>query len=112
MWHANRLNADAQVCCYQSGENKVSKFGNLFFKVIFIFLLGVGILSIPLFIIDFTINTQMADYLLSNKALFDNKMGISLAVLVGIISVALAIWDGQFVDDVKPTHWSRQNMPK
>jgi len=90
----------------------VSRFVRLFLKVIYIFLLGVGVLSIPLFIIDFTVNSQMADYLLSNKALFDNKIGISLFDLIGIVSVTLAIWDGQFVDDVKPTHWSRQNMPK
>lgn len=88
------------------------KFGSLFIKVIFVFILGVVVVSIPLFVIDFTVNSQMADYLLSNEALFDNKMGLRLLDLVGTASVALAIWDGQFVDDVKPTHWSRQNRTK
>ena len=97
---------------YQSGENKVYKFGSLFIKVIFVFILGVVVVSIPLFVIDFTVNSQMADYLLSNEALFDNKMGLRLLDLVGTAAVALAIWDGQFVDDVKPTHWSRQNRTK
>jgi len=90
----------------------VYKFGSLFIKVIFVFILGVVVVSIPLFVIDFTVNSQMADYLLSNEALFDNKMGLRLLDLVGTASVALAIWDGQFVDDVKPTHWSRQNRTK
>jgi hypothetical protein len=90
----------------------VSKFGILFFKLVFIFFLGAGVLLTPLYIIDFFIGSELIKVLLGKKAIFDNQAGISLLDVAGIISVALAIWDGQFVDDVKPSHWSRRNTSK
>jgi len=84
----------------------MNRFGNLLFKVFFIFFLGVAFISIPAYIFDLIANTKMFEYLFSNKPLFGNYFGVSLFDFIGIFSIALAIWDGQFVNNVKPNHWS------
>lgn len=86
----------------------MKKLGSLFLKVLFIYLLGVSVVLIPLFVMDFTLGTNMTNYLLSKNALFDNEIGMRLFDFIGISSIVLAIWDGQFFDDVKLTHWSRK----
>jgi hypothetical protein len=41
----------------------------------------------------------------------DGGFGVLLIVVFGCFAVALAIYDGQFVDKVKKSHWSK-NLPR
>ena len=44
--------------------------------------------------------------------LFFTSWGVIALVSFGLTGVALAIWDGQFIGNVKPTHWiSRPKDP-
>lgn len=79
--------------------------GVAFFKVLFCFGVGVGI---PMLI------AGLADLLLGShtvRILTGTEDGIAVLIVFGLFGVALAIWDGQFVDDVKPTHWTRRRNP-
>ncbi|MDE2476072.1 MAG: hypothetical protein KGO48_13545 [Alphaproteobacteria bacterium] len=56
----------------------------------------------------------LADLLLGShtvRILTGTEDGIAVLIVFGLFGVALAIWDGQFVDDVKPTLWTRRRNP-
>lgn len=76
----------------------------LFLKVVFCFGLGV---SVP------TIVSILADFLAGRhfyKTLFSTREGALILLLCGLAALSLAIWDGQFVEDVKSTHRSNRDV--
>jgi hypothetical protein len=76
--------------------------GAAFFKVLFCF--GVGA-AIPMLI------SGLADFLSgghTGRTLVGTIDGIAVLIVFGLFGISLAIWDGQFVDDVKPTHLRRR----
>ena len=76
--------------------------GVAFFKVAFCFGVGAGI---PMLI------SGLADLLTGShtgRILAGTKDGAAVLIVFGLFGVALAIWDGQFVDDVKPTQSTRR----
>ncbi|HEX5279739.1 MAG TPA: hypothetical protein VFW28_06645 [Micropepsaceae bacterium] len=75
--------------------------GVAFFKVLFCF--GVGA-SIPILI------SSLADLVSGGhtvRTLAGTIDGITVLIVFGLFGVTLAIWDGQFADDVKPTRSTR-----
>lgn len=74
----------------------------LLFKVTFCFGLGPGVLVLISELVDF-----LTGYHFSH-ALFGTRNGALILIFSGLVAVSLAIWGGQFVEDVKPTHWSRR----
>jgi len=90
-------------------KNRIIKWFDLIFKVFYIFALGVGILFIGILLCDFVLNTN---YWGNIENLWDTK-GFFVVIFSGIISVAWAIRDGQFLDDLKASHWdSKENRRK
>jgi hypothetical protein len=76
--------------------------GVAFFKVLFCFGVGAGI---PMVI------SGLAELLSGSntvQTLVDTRDGIAVLIVFGLFGVSLAIWDGQFVDDVKPSHSTRR----
>lgn len=84
---------------------EMNGIGAVFFKVLFCFGVGAGI---PMLI------SGLADLLSGShtvRILVGTTHGMAALIVFGLFGVALAVWDGQFVDDVKPTHWTRRKNP-
>ena len=71
----------------------------VFWKVLFINCGGIGCVFLPLFFIDLISGTNLIDWI------WYNNSGLGILHLIGIISVSVAIWDGQFHGHLKSTHW-------
>ena len=69
-----------------------------YYKICYIFLLGVGIPASIIFLADIVLNTSMLDHLAQSRAYW------SVSILFGLFSVALSVVDGQFVSEVKDSH--------
>ena len=69
------------------------------YKVAWIYVLAVGTLLLPLYAIDFIFDSSAVNYI------WKTPTGLCLLHLLGIIGLSYAIWDGEFVNDVKPSHW-------
>lgn len=78
---------------------------NCFLSVIFIFFLGNGLISIVLLVLHYTF--RLADPWAAYTSALFNPFAL-LAIVVGRASIALAIYDGQFIGSVKPSHWSNR----
>lgn len=79
--------------------------GVAFFKVLFCFGIGVGI---PILV------SGLADLITGShtgRILTGTMHGITALIVFGLFGVTLAIWDGQFVDDVKPKQSTRRRNP-
>jgi hypothetical protein len=74
----------------------------VFFKVAFCFGTGVGVLILFCLMADFLCGQRFL------QSLTHTYTGAIVAIVIGLASVSLAIWDGQFIDDVKSTHWTRR----
>lgn len=75
--------------------------GVVFFKVIFCFAVGA---AIPMLM------TSLADLVSGSHTdhiLVGTMHGIAVLIVFGLFGVTLAIWDGQFINDIKPTHSRR-----
>ena len=90
-------------------KNRIIKWFDLLFRVSYIFIVGVGLLFIVIVLCDFVLNTN---YWENIENLWDTK-GFLVVIFSGITSVTWAIRDGQFLDDIKPSHWgSKENRKK
>ena len=67
----------------------------------FIHLCGVGLLMIPFVLSDFVFQTALMDWV-------ETYHGIYVSSFAAILLVALAIRDGQFIDEVKDSQWSKR----
>ena len=69
-------------------------------------LLGILIFCIFMKSVDMLFGSAMIDFL------FKTTEGVWTLNGVGLLSVAFAVWDGQFVKLVKKNHWSqRERQP-
>lgn len=88
-------------------NTKEDNFLSIFFEVIFVFALGVGILMGLTGILYFV----GIDWLWLNiKHVSDEgDFGFGIIISFGCLAIALAIYDGQFIGKVKRTHWSKKS---
>ena len=79
---------------------------NRIFKVTCWHLLGISIFCIFMKSSDMIFGTTIINFL------FETTNGVWTLNGVGIITVSIAVWDGQFVNMVKKHHWSqREKLP-
>jgi len=80
----------------------------VFYSVLFIFGLGVG----ALMLLSGLLYLAGVDWLWARcEQTFNNAgIGIILIIFFGCLSVALAIYDGEFVGRVKASHWSKRQQ--
>ena len=78
------------------------KMFNGIFRVVFCHLLGISVFCIIIKSTDMVFGTSMIDFLLKTIK------GVWVLNGIGIISIYLGIWDGQFVRMVKKNHWSQR----
>lgn len=81
---------------------EMNGIGAAFFKVLFCFGVGAGI---PMLV------SSLADLISGSHTghiLVGTMHGVAVLIIFGLFGVSLAIWDGQFVGDVKPTHSARR----
>ena len=79
---------------------------NRIFKVAFWHLLGISIFCVLMKSSDMIFGTTIINFL------FETTNGVWALNGVGIISVSIAVWDGQFANMVKKSHWSqREQLP-
>lgn len=89
------------VVYHNSGQHGLITMPRIFFKVAYSFMVGA---SAPILL------GYLADFLFSahaTKFLFETKNGVIVLVFFGLVGVSWIIWEGEFIDDVKPTHWTR-----
>jgi len=79
--------------------------GVAFFKVLFCFGVGAGI---PMVIAGVT---ELLSGSHTVQTLAGTRDGIAVLIVFGLFGVTLAIWDGQFIGDVKPTRSRRRRNP-
>ena len=72
------------------------------FRVAFFHFLGISIFCIIIKSGDMLFGTSFIDFL------FRTLEGVWILNSIGILSISLAIWDGQFVRMVKKSHWSHR----
>ena len=75
---------------------------NRIFRVAFCHLLGISIFCIIMKSGDMILGTTIINFL------FETVRGAWVLNGVGIISISVAVWDGQFVKMVKKNHWSQR----
>ena len=87
---------------------KYTGWWGVFYKVTWIYLLSIGLLLFPLYSIDWIFSIKSIDYI------WNTPTGLGSLHLVGIIGLSYAIWDGEFVNEVKPSHksWQERNVEK
>lgn len=80
----------------------MSRFLHCLWATFYIFILGNGVVAIPLLLGKYLFGMPAWNYL---EDAWSNSSCIAI-VAIGIFSIALAIWDGQFISGfVKETHW-------
>tara|TARA_R110002096_G_scaffold266710_1_gene460277 strand:- start:74723 stop:74986 length:264 start_codon:yes stop_codon:yes gene_type:complete len=84
--------------------NEYQRFGHTFYKVSFCFLISLNILVIPSFLFDFIFNTQLIDWLTYSNT------GHAALVILGLFGLTWIVRDGEFIDDVKSSHYSRKHI--
>jgi hypothetical protein len=75
---------------------------NRIYSVAFSHLLGIFLFCIIMKSIDMLLGSTMINFL------FETTKGVWALNGVGVLSVSLAVWDGQFVRMVKKNHWSQR----
>jgi len=81
--------------------SEFKRFVNTYFKVAFCFLLSVSLLQIGTVVIDFLAGSDL------NTLMNSTKNGLVIQLLFSLFGMTWIIRDGQFIDDVKASHWSR-----
>ena len=82
--------------------SEFKRFANTYFKVTFCFLLGDSLLQIGTVVIDFVAGTSL------NTLMNSTKSGLVIQLLFSLFGIAWIIRDGEFIDDVKASHWSQR----
>jgi hypothetical protein len=78
---------------------------NTFWKVAFCHMLGISLLMISAFALD--VIGLLPD---ASDRITRNFEDIWIFSFFGVLAVSLAIWDGQFIDDIKESHWFSREM--
>ena len=82
----------------------MTRFLDLWWRVTFCFILGNGIFAVLVMLLWYVVGI---DYWTGWADAFAHSW---LIVLIGCTAVALAIYDGQFIGDVKRSHWSNKTQ--
>jgi hypothetical protein len=85
----------------------MSGFFNVWWRVLFVFVLGNSFLAILVILLEWV----GIDFYSEWKEAC--RLGWPIAI-VGCTAIALAVYDGQFIDAVKPSHWTnrkQRNIP-
>jgi hypothetical protein len=85
---------------------EVKRFINTFSKVCICFGLANGLLLLFSWLIDFIFNVQTYEYLSTNRT------GYILQVIASLFGFTWIIREGEFIDDVKSSHWTQQEKYK
>jgi len=78
------------------------RFVNTYFKVTFCFLLGDSLLQLGTAVIDFFAGSHL------NAAMNSTKNGLVIQLLFSLFGMTWIIRDGEFIDDIKASHWSQK----
>ena len=79
----------------------MNEFLKLIFRVLFMFMLGWSIFLIPLLLTGILIDLDI-------KAILFHGDGVFALILFGIVGVAWGIREGEFIGDIKESHWSNR----
>lgn len=82
--------------------SEFKRFVNTYFKVHIYFLLSDSLLQIGTVVIDFLAGSHL------NTLMNTTKNGLAIQLLFSLFGMAWIIRDGQFIGDVKASHWSRR----
>jgi hypothetical protein len=85
---------------------EVKRFMNTFFKVCYCFAIADGVLFLFSLLIDFVFSVKTYEYLTTNTT------GYVIQVITILFGLTWMIRDGEFIDDVKSTHWTQQDKYK
>ena len=85
--------------------DEVKRFVETLYKVVFCFVLGDAFLIIISYTIDFIIDGEIISYLTTSSS------GYIIQGVAGLISMTWVIRDGEFIDDIKSSHWSQKDNP-
>jgi len=78
----------------------MKKLFKVFYKVGFIYALGFSIMIIFALIVDFIFSSNLYE------TVTETIVGFYVGTLLGLLSLSLSIIDGQFVKDLKESHWA------
>ena len=78
------------------------RFVNTYFKVGFCFLLGDSLLQLGTVVIDFLVGSDL------NTAMNGTGNGLVIQLLFSLFGMTWIIRDGEFIDDIKASHWSQR----
>ena len=73
-----------------------------FYEVTFIYFLGLGLLVLLLNLIDLVFSSNYYGFF------FFSVQGLRFTSLFGTFAVAWSIREGQFISDIKSSHWSQK----
>ena len=80
----------------------MTNFLHLAYRVFWMFILGNSVCLMPLFLIG-------AIFGIDIEAKLFHGNGVIALMFFGIIGVAWGIREGEFISDVKESHWTNQN---
>jgi len=80
----------------------MKNFLHLAYRVFSMFILGNSIFLMPLFLISFIFSMDI-------EAKLFHGNGVIALLFFGVIGVAWGIREGEFISDVKESHWTNQN---
>ena len=82
----------------------MKKLFNVFYKVGFIYALGFSIMIIFALIVDFIFSAHLYE------TVTETVVGFYVGTSLGLLSLSLSIIDGQFVEDLKDSHWASKAL--
>jgi hypothetical protein len=82
--------------------SEFKRFVNTYFKVAYCFFLGDSLLQIGTIAIDYISGTQL------NNAMNSTRGGLAIQLFFSLIGMTWIIRDGEFLDDIKASHWSQK----
>lgn len=78
------------------------RFVTTYFKVTFCFLLSDSLLQLGTVVIDFLADSHL------NTLMNSTKNGFVIQLLFSLFGMTWIIRDGEFIDDIKASHWSQK----
>jgi uncharacterized membrane protein len=90
----------------EQNTKEVKRFINAFFKVCYCFAIADGLLFLFSWLIDFIFSVQTYEHLSTNTT------GYVIQVITSLFGLTWIIRDGEFIDDIKSSHWTQQDKYK
>lgn len=86
--------------------SEFKRFVNTYFKVTFCFLLSDSLLQIGTVVLDFLAGSSL------NTLMNSTQNGLVIQLLFSLFGMTWIIRDGQFIDDVKASHWTQRDSKR